>query len=158
MKKQGIFIGILFIGIGLFFFLQQFQLPFIDQLLAWPSILLIIGVAFLTQGSFGREYGSIFPGALLLLLGIHFHSLALFSFWPNHWAMFTAIVGLSFLFLYTKTKREGLLPAIILIVISALGLFSKDIMNLFGSVFQLIDGFWPLLLIAIGVYFIFRRK
>lgn len=159
LKHQRIFFGVLLICVGSFFFLQQFQLPFLSQLLSWPSILVIIGAAFLIQGLFGKETGSIFPGALLFLLGIHFHSLYFFpSWWPRHWAMYTAIVGLSFLFLYSRTKKDGFIPAVILLAISLIGFFSSNFFELFGSVFHFFDGLWPLVLIVFGLYFIFRRK
>ncbi|WP_078430197.1 LiaI-LiaF-like domain-containing protein [Alkalihalobacterium alkalinitrilicum] len=158
MKKQGIFPGILFIGVGLYFLLQQFDLPFANQLLTWPSILLVIGIAFLCQSYLGHDSGTIFPGVLLVGLGIHFHAIVMFSFWPNHWAMFTLIVGISFLLLYFRTNRDGLIPAIILLVISGFGFFSTDLMHWFVSFFDLFEGFWPLLLIVLGLFLIFRRK
>ncbi|WP_216828832.1 LiaF transmembrane domain-containing protein [Alkalihalobacterium elongatum] len=158
MKKQGIFPGILFIGVGVYFLLQQFDLPFVKQLLTWPSILLIIGLAFLFQSYLGHDSGAVFPGALLVGLGIHFHSIVIFANWPTHWAMFTLIVGLSFLILYLRTKRDGLVPAIILLIISGFGFFSSDLMHWFVSILDIFEGFWPILLIALGVYLIFRRK
>ncbi|WP_209122003.1 LiaI-LiaF-like domain-containing protein [Alkalihalobacillus sp. BA299] len=158
MKKQGIFPGILFIGVGLYFLLQQFDFPFTKQLLTWPSILLIIGIAFLFQSYLGHDSGTIFPGFLLVGLGVHFHAMVLFSFWPHHWAMFTLIVGVAFLLLYLRTKRDGLVPAIILLTISGFGFFPSDVMDWFMSFFDFFEGFWPLLLIAIGLFLIFRRK
>ncbi|MFV8828728.1 LiaF transmembrane domain-containing protein [Alkalihalobacterium sp. APHAB7] len=158
MKKQGIFPGILFIGVGAYFLLQQFDLPFANQLLTWPSILLIIGIAFLFQSYLGHDSGAIFPGALLLGLGVHFHAIVMFSGWPQHWAMFTLIVGLAFMLLYFRTKRDGLVPAIILFIVSGFGFFSSDLMKWLGSFLDVFEGFWPLLLIALGLYLIFRKK
>ncbi|WP_096202786.1 LiaF transmembrane domain-containing protein [Bacillus sp. FJAT-45350] len=158
MKRNGIFPGILLIGVGLFFLLRQLNLPYVNQLFTWPSILLVIGIAFLVQSYVGRESNSLFPGWLLFLLGLHFHFLIMFSFWPNHWAMFTVIVGLSFLMVYSRTNKDGLIPAIILLLISALGFFYSGFIGWFQSFFHVIEGFWPIALIAVGLYLILKKK
>ncbi len=158
MKRQSVFPGILFIGVGLFFLLHQFNIPYVDQLVRWPSILVILGFAFLLQSYMNKDYGSLFPGTLLLLLGIHFHMLFFLSTWPSHWSMYTCIVGLSFLHVYAKTKKDGLLPGIILLVISALGFFSGGVVTWFQSITDMLERFWPLFLIALGIYLLFKRK
>ncbi|WP_078555390.1 LiaI-LiaF-like domain-containing protein [Bacillus alkalicellulosilyticus] len=157
MKRQGIFPGVLFIGVGLFFFIQQFNVPFLDQFLTWPSILVVIGVAFLFQAFVG-DNTYLFPGALLTGLGIHFHLLHHITTWPTHWAMYTLIVGLSFIFLYMKTKKEGLWPGIILLIVSVLGFISGGFVTWFNSIFSVIESFWPILLIILGIYLVVRRK
>lgn len=158
MKRQGIFPGIILIGIGLYFLLEKFNLPYMNQLLSWPTILIIIGLAFLMQSNLGEDSSSIFPGTLLLLLGIHFHAQDIIIGWPSHWAMYTLIVGLSFLFYYLKTKKDGLIIAIILIVISLIGFFSKNVFDWVFSIFGFLGGFWPIILIAIGIFLIVKRK
>lgn len=158
MKRQGIFPGVLLIGVGLIFLLQNYNVPFINSLFSWPSILLIIGLAFLFQAYIGKEYQSIFTGIILVGLGIHFHGLQLFKFWPDHWAMFTLIIGIAFLFRYSKTKQEGLIPGIILLLISLVAFMYKEFIHIFGSVYGYIENFWPVLLIIAGVYLLFFKK
>lgn len=158
MKRQGIFPGILLIGIGLYFLLIKLDLPFTSQILSWPSILIIIGLAFLFQTYIGKDDSVVFPGFLLLFLGIHFHAQALFPKWPAHWAMYTFIVGLAFFMQYVKTKKDGLVVAIILFIVSIIGYFTVDLMNWIVSIFGFFGGFWPILLIAVGVFLIAKRK
>ena len=158
MKRQGIFPGVLLIGVGLIFLLQNYSIPYINTIFTWPSILLIIGLAFLFQAYIGKDYHSIFTGVLLVGLGIHFHGLQLFSFWPNHWAMFTMIIGLAFLFRYSKTKKDGFIPGIILLLISLIAFFYTGFIDLFGSFYSYVDSFWPIALIIAGVYLLFFKK
>lgn len=158
MKRQGIFPGVLLISVGVIFLLQNYNVPFIDQIFSWPSILLIIGLAFLFQAYIGKDYQSIFTGVLLTGLGIHFHGLNIFSFWPNHWAMFTVIIGIAFLFRYSKTKKDGLVPGIILILISIVAFIYTGFIDVFGSFYSYIASFWPVALIGVGIYLLFFKK
>ncbi len=158
MKRQGIFPGVLLIGVGLIFLLQNYNIPYINNIFTWPSILLIIGLAFLFQAYIGKDYHSIFTGVLLVGLGIHFHGLQLFASWPTHWAMFTMIIGFAFLFRYSKTKKDGLIPGIILLLISLIAFFYNGFIDLFGSFYSYVDSFWPIALIIAGVYLLFFKK
>ncbi|RXI98444.1 hypothetical protein DS745_19150 [Anaerobacillus alkaliphilus] len=158
MKRQGIFPGVLLIGVGLIFLLQNYNIPFIQSVFSWPSILVIIGLAFLFQAYIGKDYHSIFTGILLVGLGIHFHGLHLFSFWPDHWAMFTLIIGVAFLFRYSKTKKDGLVPGVILLLISLVAFMYSEFVDLFGSLYSYIENFWPIALIVGGIYLLFFRK
>lgn len=158
MKRQGVFLGVLLLGVGLFFLIENFNVPFLNQFFSWPSILLIIGLAFLLQAYLGKENHSFFPGALLVGLGIHFHGLHLYSFWPDHWAMFTIIIGIAFLIRYNHTKRDGLIPGIILLFISFIAFMGASFQGIFGSFFDSIGQFWPVALIIAGIYFLFFKK
>lgn len=158
MKRQGIFPGVLLIGVGLIFLLQNYNIPFVNKIYTWPSILLIIGLAFLFQAYIGKDYHSIFTGILLTGLGIHFHGLQLFSFWPSHWAMFTIIIGLAFLFRYSKTKKDGLIPGIMLLLISLVAFVYSGFIDLFGSLYTYVESFWPIALIGAGIYLLFFKK
>lgn len=159
MKKQGFFLGIILIGIGVYFLMDQLNIPFLNNLFTWPTLLLIIGIAFLLQGFVAKETQSLFPGTILTGLGIHFHGRELFDFWPDHWAIYTLIVGLAFIIRHQKTK-SGIVPGILLLVISLLGLFYDGIigwMNYIGEAVGWLENFWPVILIIIGVYLLFKK-
>jgi hypothetical protein len=158
MKRQGVFPGVLLIGVGLIFLLQNYNIPFKNEIFSWPSILLIIGLTALFQAYLGKDYHSIFTGFLLVGLGIHFHGLRLFSFWPDHWAVFTIIIGLAFLFRYSKTKKDGLVPGIGLLLVSLVAFIYTGFIDLFGSLFTYVENFWPVALIGVGCYLLFFRK
>lgn len=159
-KNQGIFPGIILIGIGVYFLMDQLNLPFLKNVFTWPTILLFIGLAFILQAYISKEDQLIFPGIILLGLGAHFHGRELFDFWPDHWAVYTFIVGLAFIVRYQKTK-SGIVPGIILIIISLLGLFYDGIigwMNYIGRAVGWIENFWPIVLIVVGVYLLYKSK
>ncbi len=160
MKKQGVFPGFILIGIGAYFLLDQLHFTALSIFYSWPTLLLIIGVAFLAQAYTSRDYQNITPGFILLGLGVHFHLLKLVPLWPDHWAMFTFIIGLSFLLRYQKTKT-GLIPAVILILLSILGLFYHEVIDWLGwigSFVKLVEKYWPISLIIAGLYLLFFKK
>jgi hypothetical protein len=158
MKTQRIFPGVLLIGVGCYFLLQQFSIPYQQQILSWPSILLILGFAFLLQAYYGREHSMIFPGVLLTGLAVHFHFDSIFTWWPSHWGIYTLIVGLAFLLSYFRTKKEGLLPAVILLALSLFSFSSNNPFLWLQGGFSLLSSIWPSFLIGVGLILLFKRK
>lgn len=154
MKNQKLFIGTLLISTGVFFLLDSFQLPLSESLLNWPIILLVLGLAFLVQGTIGKEQHALFPGIILFGLGFHFFASTYFSEWPTSWGIYTLIIGLAFL----TQKKTGSKTALLLIGISLLELFYPDFQQWQAKLLGLLNGFWPLLLIGLGAYFIFKKK
>ncbi|MFZ3588357.1 LiaI-LiaF-like domain-containing protein [Bacillus sp. DJP31] len=160
LKKQGVFPGIILIGIGIYFLLDQLHFPALSMFYSWPTLLIIIGVAFLSQAYTSRDYQNIVPGFILVGLGVHFHLLELVSFWPDHWAMFTCIIGIAFLLRYQQTK-SGLLPGIVLLLLSILALFYHEVIGWLGwvgTIVELAEHYWPIGLILVGVYLLFFKK
>lgn len=72
MKQSKTFIGVLLIGFGLFFVLQQYSIPILSRFDTWPTILIILGMAFLAQGYLNKQPESILPGGILTGLRLHF--------------------------------------------------------------------------------------
>ncbi|MFD1736004.1 LiaI-LiaF-like domain-containing protein [Bacillus salitolerans] len=160
MKKQGVFPGIILIGIGLYFLLDQLNLYSLKVFYTWPTLLIIIGIAFLAQAYTSRDYQNIVPGFILFGFGLHFHFSILFSFWPEHWAMFTLIIGCAFLLKYQQTK-SNLLPGLLLLILSILALFYHEVigwLGWIGSIVNFIEKYWPIGLIVAGVYLLFIKK
>lgn len=160
MKKQSVFPGIVLIGIGLYFLLDQLHFTALQAFYSWPTLLVIIGVAFLAQAYTSRDYQNILPGVILTGIGVHFHLISLLDIWPDHWAMFTLIIGVAFLLRYQQTKT-GLLPGLLLLVLSIVTLFYQEVvgwLSWVGSVVQLVEKYWPVVLIAAGVYLLFIKK
>lgn len=161
MKKQNLFPGILLIGIGLYFLLDGLESTLFQQIASWPSILMVIGIAFLAQGYGGKDGQKVFPGILLIGLGVHFHGLELIEDWPDHWGMYTLILSIAFLASHQRTKKGGLVPGLVLFILSALALFYEDFISWLGWVgrsVDLIEQYWPIALIIIGLYILFFKK
>lgn len=160
MKKQNSLSGYLLIGLGLYFLLRQLNIPFLSQYYSWPTILFIIGFAFLLHSYMARDHANILPGAVLLGLGIHFHGLSQYEHWIDHWSIYPIIVGLSFLLRYFKTK-SGLIPALTLLGISAFAFFQSSNTGWFSFIYQMIswtEQFWPLVLIVVGLFILKKRS
>jgi hypothetical protein len=160
MKNQRIFPGIILIGFGVFFFWQQAEISLFAEFISWPSLLMIVGIAFLCQGYGGKEYESIFPGVILTGYGLHFHIVNRLSIWPNSLGVFILIVALGFLLRYQKLGTN-LFYGILFLALAGLLLFYDKVMSWFGLLETNIATFahlWPFALILIGVYLLFFKK
>ncbi|MFD2046237.1 LiaI-LiaF-like domain-containing protein [Ornithinibacillus salinisoli] len=160
MKKSNKFIGYLLVGLGAYFLLRQLKVPILTDFYSWPTLLIIIGIAFLIYSYQSKDYQQLFTGTFILGLGIHFHGLEHYTFWIDHWAMYPFIVGISFFIRYLKTKN-GLPISIILIGISLIMIFSIQLPETFHwlyPIIQLIEKYWPIALIGIGIYVLKKKK
>lgn len=160
MKKTSMIPGIILIGYGIYFYLDQADIVLFQQFYTWPTLMAIIGLAFLAQGYLGRDYDSILPGAILFGLGLHFHVVGRLAVWPDHLGAFILIIALGFLLRYQKSGN-GLAYGILFLIVAALLLFYDSIAGWLGVLegrFTAILNFWPAALILIGVYFLLKRK
>jgi hypothetical protein len=140
-----IIIGFLFLGSNL----DWFSFYWGDL---WPSALILGGLFFWIGWLFNRkEYGLLMPGTILIVYGIMFQYSALngWYYMDENWPGFLLGPGLGFLFMYLLGDRnKGLLiPAFILIGLASIFWFDAN--------FQYI---WPLVLIAVGIYLLFKNR
>ncbi|MFC0522425.1 LiaI-LiaF-like domain-containing protein [Pontibacillus salicampi] len=160
MTKQNTFSGIFLIGIGLYFLLKELNIPIITNFYSWPTILIIIGIAMMLHSYLSRDHDKLFPGTVVLGLGIHFHGVQHFRFWIDHWGVFLFIIGIAFLIRYQKT-RSGLFSGIILVGLSLFTIFVSNKPSWFhwiNALVNMIETFWPLLLVLTGLYLLFFKK
>lgn len=160
MKQQRIFPGFILIGFGLYFYLQQKNIVLFQDFFTWPTLLVIVGAAFLAQGYGARDYEAILPGTILVGFGVHFHVVNKFEIWPDHMGTFILIISLGFLLRHQKTGN-GLFQGILFLSLAVILLFSDKVTGYLG----LIEGrvgsaweFWPIVIILIGAYLLFIRK
>lgn len=160
MKQQRLFPGVILIGFGLYFFLQQTGLNNIQPFLSWPTLLIVIGLAFLAEAYSGNEASGILPGVILTGFGIHFHVVNHFQFWSNDTGVFILIISLGFLMQYQKTKK-GLFQGLLFLILAIITLFYDKVIEWLGILenraFSLWQ-FWPIVLIIIGGYLLFIKK
>lgn len=153
MKNQRLFIGTLLTCTGTVYLLDSFQLPFSNFLLQWPIILLILGIAYLVQGTIGKEQHALFSGIILCGLGVHFFAAESFLHWPTNWGIYTLILGIAFL-----TQKKGSFKiAVLLITISLFVLFYSNFHLWQDKLLTYINGYWPLLLIGFGSYLLIKK-
>ncbi|RFA34554.1 hypothetical protein CAI16_11010 [Virgibacillus dokdonensis] len=160
MKKQNTLTAYLLIGIGLFFLLKQLNIPILNNFYSWQTIIIIIGLVLLIHSYITKNYQNLFSGTILLGLGIHFYGLAYYPFWIDHWAMYVLIVGVAFIVRFLQTK-EGLIPGILLTAFSLVMMFSVQLPSWFNWIYTIVDvmeRFWPVLLIIFGLFLLTKRK
>lgn len=160
MRKNRLFIGILLIGFGLFYFISKWQIPSLQFLNYWTTPLFITGIALLLQAFKGKEQQYIFPGIIVLGFGIHFYASSHIEAWPDHWSVLTLIISIGMLFQSKKGKGD-LLPGILLFIMSLFFLFNEKLTTMLSSLsFQVsyFQKYWPILIAVIGLYLLFKKK
>ncbi|SEO78702.1 hypothetical protein SAMN04488134_1134 [Amphibacillus marinus] len=160
MRKQNYLTAFVLIGVGLYFFLQQLHIPILAELATWPTLLVIIGVSLLLHSYLTRDHDKLFPGVILLGLGIHFLAVSMYPNWVEHWSVYAIIIGLAFLVRYQKTK-SGLYAGLATLLIGLFMLltitnnqFSTTIQQFIG----ILEDYWPISLIILGIYLLIKRK
>lgn len=125
----------------------------------WPAALLAWGLL-LAAGSFsnGDAERRLVPGIILAIYGAFFLLVPLGLLTPegirHYWGVFPGGVGIALAARYvtSKERRPGLaLPAVILLAIGALGLLGS-------SVAPALRTWWPAILVAAGVAWLFRSR
>lgn len=160
MKKKNAFSAYLLIGIGVYFLLRQLKIPILTDFYSWQTLLIIVGLALLIHSYTSKNYQNLFTGTIVLGLGIHFHGVAHYSFWIDHWAVYLLIVGIAFIVRYVHTK-SGLFPGVLLIAFAIIMIFSIQLPIWFDWIYiviNFIEKFWPILLIVLGVYLLTKKK
>ncbi|MDQ0270008.1 LiaI-LiaF-like domain-containing protein [Cytobacillus purgationiresistens] len=161
MKNQRIFPGVVLIGFGTYFFLQQANIEVLKPFFTWPTLLIIVGVAFLFQAYSGRDYDGILPGVILSGFGLHFLIVNRLDIWPDHIGSFILIISLGFLLRHLKTGT-GLFQGILFLLLALMLLFYDKIISSLGALGDSVSyiwSFWPAFFILLGLYLlIFKRK
>lgn len=158
MKKPQLFTGYLLFGLGLYYLLVQYDVEWFTSFHAWPTLLIIVGIALLMHSYQQKDYENLAVAVIVLGLGIHFHGLATYDFWVDHWGVYVLIVGMAVFLRALRTKR-GLLQGIILMVLSLVFIFWNQVPELKASMpwLEAVSRYWPFLLLGCGIYFI-RKK
>ena len=112
MKNQRIFPGIILLGFGIYFFWQEANISFFSEYMTWPTLIMIVGIAFLYQGYGGKDYDAILPGVILTGSGFHFHVVNRFSIWPDASGALILFIALGSILRYQKTGN-GLFQGIL---------------------------------------------
>ena len=151
-------LGIILVIVGLALLLNALDLYDFH----WSYILIIIGAAFFVLAFTGKDKGAVFPGAILLLLGLFYllrHYYILDDSMRYLWPVFPAMVGIAFLALYIFRPSDWglLIPAGILLFFGIAGL-GHSYRYWYYSPWELLWRYWPLALIAVGARLIVTGK
>ncbi|MEW9107979.1 LiaI-LiaF-like domain-containing protein [Cytobacillus gottheilii] len=160
MRNQRLFPGMILLGFGAYFFLQQLNISLLQPLYSWPTLLIIVGIAFLIQGYGAKDYEAILPGVILTGFGVHFHIVNRLEIWPDHIGSFILIIALAFLLRYLKTGA-GLFQGFLFLILAVLLLFYDTILGWLGILPSSVSTawrFWPLLLMVAGLFLLIKKK
>ncbi|MCP8967781.1 LiaI-LiaF-like domain-containing protein [Ectobacillus ponti] len=153
--------GLVLVAVGLLFFLRSLGIMFFDfgsvMEYGWPFILLLVSlgfhIAFFASGMNPRRAGLLVPGGVLLVLSLLFIFEAVTGWrfagqtWPVY--MLAPAVGLFELYVFGGRQRTLLIPVAVLSIVSLSFLAQMALRFTFE--------FWPLLLVAVGVWMLTGR-
>lgn len=142
---------------GLYFLLQEYSIPMLSSFRSWPTILIILGLSFLSEAMLGGKKDNIFPGVFLLGIGIHYHGLLTYSSWFQHWSIYLFIIGLAFFLRNQGGRKLGILLLVISAIFILLQWQPAWFQNLPILSFDDIS-LLPLILIGFGLYLLFISK
>ncbi|WP_416420423.1 LiaF transmembrane domain-containing protein [Priestia aryabhattai] len=160
MKKQSMFFGVLLVGFGIFFLLNELHMSIAAKVYTWPVLLILIGAALLTESALSQDHSNLLASYILITLGIHFYVSEQIPFWPKNISMVVFMVAISFL-LSARKAKSGFFQGGTLLIIAILMMFS-DRLKLFLPKVE--DGvnylttFWPILLLLVGLYLLFFKR
>lgn len=160
MGNKKIFPGMILLGFGAYFIMQQFQISFFQGFYSWPTFFIIVGLAFLLEGYLGKSAEAILPGVILTGFGLHFHIAPKADFWPDHIGILIFIIALGFFLAHQKLK-SGLFNGVLFLLLALLLLFDEKIFRLFNlsaDATETVLKFWPVVFIALGLYFLLFKK
>ena len=159
MKEYRYFSSIILIGFGLFYFLKSINFTPLLPYYSWASLCIIIGLALLGESRFGSHPDFILPGILFIGFGLHEYISIHVEYWPaEHTAIFL-FASLGLLLIYSK-KGTGKGAGLLFLAISFLFIFQEKLLNMLGltSYIQFFNHYWPVLLMLIGGFLIFKTK
>jgi uncharacterized membrane protein HdeD (DUF308 family) len=156
-KKNSYIPGLILIIIGVVLLLHQLNVLYLNWRQIYPILLLILGGLFFVSVKTKDDKGAVFPGTVLIVLGLFFlvRNYGYFSFdyyfyeFEDFWPIFLVAVGLGFVAMYFFKPQDWAV------------LIPGGILLLFGIIFFLrvtgafywkdFAGYWPVILIAIGI-------
>jgi hypothetical protein len=150
--------GWILIAIGLFFLLQYI----LEWEFYWAAVLMVLGAVVFVHAAVTRNHRGVFPGTLLLLLGLFFLLMevgVLEDSMEDLWPLILIILGVSFVMAFLFQPREWghLIPGGILIVIGLL-FFLWNYRFISWRTMDNIFHWWPVILVILGVWLLSGRK
>ena len=163
MEKRGSIIGgLILIFMGLLFLLLQASPEIAAQFnleLHWPLVIVTVGLLFLIGAVLGTASLAV-PGMIIGGIGVllYFQNLTgNWASWAYAWALIPGFVGLGVILmgLLDREQRSSIRGGITLVVISLI-LFA--VFGGFLAGFGILQKFWPVLLILVGIMILLRNR
>ncbi len=145
-------LGYFLIIIGGLWLAKELHAPYVNYFLSWEGILIGIGLYFLIDALTAKKHKNFLAALIPLGLGIHFIGLKIYPAWPDHWSIYTLIIGISLLIqgAYERSK-SAIITAVLLLAFSHIAYH-------YPTWLTQLETLWPLGLIIFGIYLIFKRR
>lgn len=158
MKKHPALLAYILIGVGLYFVVRQYDIPFLSHFDTWPTFIIIAGIGIIIHSVFSSDSQYLLSGIIVLGIGIHFHGQLHYPGWIDHWAVYILILGAAITIRYVKTKK-GLVTGLLLMGLSVMFIYSISVPHWLEWLYfvEHLETVWPFLLIIIGVYLLTKK-
>lgn len=153
--KHSIWPGLILIIIGALLLIHKLTPYSFGWYELYPLILIGLGLLFFASIVHKRDKGAVFPGTIVLLLGLFFflrnYDIIPYYYMREVWPIFLIILGIAFLAIFiTKPADWGvLIPAGIFLFLGIVFLLRKFHI-IYWDIWDIIADYWPVILIIIG--------
>lgn len=159
-RRANIAIGLVLILLGIWFL--AFQLfPEIRAWLGiqatWPLLIVAVGIVFLVGAIAGNAAGLLVPACIFAGIGVLLYWQNMtgnWESWAYAWTLIPGFVGIGLLLMGLMERRRSKLAAATWLI-----LFSLILFGIFGTFLggqNILQPYWPVLLIALGVVLLSR--
>ncbi len=158
-KSKGIpILGVILVIAGAILLLNAVDLIHLH----WSYFLIAAGAALFAVAFKSKDKGGVFPGAIVLLIGLLFllrYHYILDDSMRYMWPVFPAIVGIAFfvLFIFKSSDWGLLIPGAICLFVGVYGL-AYNYWLVRQSPWEIIARYWPLILIVVGAHLILKDR
>lgn len=166
MRKDTIYIALIFIAVGTYCLLAQMSLGLPDVGRVWPILPFAAGVALLVQYfAHGRsDHGKVFFGTGLALTGLLFLLFTMSGEQPDYrmleslWPAFVIIAGISFLALWLAQglRDLGVLFLAVVAMLFGSGSLAVSLQLLGPDTSRELTTLWPVVPILVGLLLLLR--
>ena len=154
-NKNSIFPGIILIFIGSLLLINKITPYYFSWYEIYPLILIGIGLLLIFSILNKVDKGAIFPGTILLLVGVFFflrnYDIMPYYYLSDFWPIFLIIFGLAFFAVFvTKPSDWGVLIPGCLFLFLGVIFFLKIYRIIYWEIWEIVGQYWPVILIVIG--------
>lgn len=160
MTTQKYFVSTTLILLGIYYLFLMLEWTSVSELSTWAVTIMIFGIAFISQANKGKQADLYLPGLLLLGMGLYYSFDWLFNIWPSEISAIITGTGIALLF-HSFHKGGSYLVGVLTTFVGILITFQEKfvvVQSLFDKSVDFLNTFWPLIIIAAGVYILMRKK
>lgn len=153
-SKVSLLPGFFLIGLGLILLIHKLNLFYLDWMRTYPIIFMLIGLTLFVSAILNKNRSAVFWGTIFFLFGFLFflRNFDFIEYYYIHdiWPVFFIIFGIAFIVLFiVKPQDWGVLIPGALFLFLGISFLLRNFH--YWRVQEIIERYWPLLLILIGI-------